>query len=117
MKIKDGVLTSYFDDENHDLTLTTAVVPDGVTKIGIGAFRCIHHLQEIILPNTLVEIASDAFSYCNELTKINIPNGVTHIGSRAFAKCGFTTITLPDSLVSLGDSVFYQSLGRIPRLL
>lgn len=41
------------------------------------------------------------------LTSITIPNSVTSIGSSAFSGCtGLTSITIPDSVTSIGSSAF-----------
>ena len=49
-----------------------------------------------------------AFSGCTGLTSITIPNSVTSIGDFTFLDCtGLTSITIPDSVASIGDSAFY----------
>ncbi len=52
-------------------------------------------------------IADSAFSGCSGLTSITIPDSVTSIGSNAFNGCsGLTSVTIPDSVTSIGDSAF-----------
>ena len=50
---------------------------------------------------------SSAFKECTGLTSITIPNSVTSIGSSAFSGCtGLTSITIPNSVTSIGSSAF-----------
>jgi hypothetical protein len=57
---------------------------------------------------TVTTIGGDAFAFTS-LTSVTIPNSVTSIGSGAFAECtSLTNVSIPDSVTSIGESMFYD---------
>ena len=118
--IKDGVLNRYKGKDAE------VVIPEGVTSIGEGAFRC-HGLTTITIPESLTSIGEEAFRWCNELTSVLIPESVTSIGKYAFSGCekladesGLVIINgilfdsfgekesviIPEGVIAIGNSVF-----------
>ena len=71
------------------------------------------YLEEIVIPKkhnglTVVKIADEGFADCKNLKSITIPDSVTSIGSSAFSGCsGLTSITIPNSVTSIGYRAFY----------
>lgn len=65
-------------------------------------------LDNITLGNNIQVIQEGAFAGCKGLTNINLSNNITSIGDWAFHQCGFSSLQLPDSLVSLGFAVFQE---------
>ena len=66
--------------------------------------RC--NLTSIKLPNSVTYIGR-AFSGCSGLTSVTIGNSVTSIGGYAFYGCsGLTSITIPSSVTSIGSNAF-----------
>ncbi len=95
-----GELQEYEGDEER------VVIPEGVVKIGVWAFRDNQKIRTVLLPASLREIGSDAFCY-SSLEEISIPEGVTLIESGAFQACKkLTTVRLPDSLRAIQPGTF-----------
>jgi hypothetical protein len=91
---------------------TMYTIPEGVTGIGMYAFRGCINLTSITLPDDVTSIGDRAFSECGSLTSITLPNGVTSIGWAMFLDCtNLTFVTLPDGVTSIGDMAFFACLS------
>ena len=62
-------------------------VPEGIKRIGTGAFWANTNIERVVLPQGLDCICGDAFVYCENLKFINIPSTVTEMGDDPFAGC------------------------------
>ncbi len=117
--------------------LTSITIPNSVTSIGYYAFKDTAYYNNesnwdngvLYIGNHLIEakktisgaytvkqgtktIAGAAFGGCTGLTSITIPDSVTSIGVYAFALCtGLTSITIPDSVTSIGEWAFSSCTG------
>ena len=100
----DGVLTISGEGEMKDCyesggapweiyryDITAAVLQDGVTTIGTGAFSYCESLTSVAIPDSVTTIENDAFNDCEALTSVTIPAGVTAIGATAFGFCSSLT--------------------------
>ena len=54
-----------------DTSIEELIVPEGVTRIGEGAFNWNPKLKKIVLPSTLKELGTDCFEGCENLHKIH----------------------------------------------
>lgn len=92
------------------------VIPDGVTEIGMGAYRCFMGLTSVKIPNSVKTIDSYAFEGCGNITSVVIEEGVTSIRNSAFSGCkSLTSIIMPNSIISIYGGAFYgcSSLSSI----
>lgn len=85
-------------------------IPQGIKRIGAGAFSGAVNLKEIVLPDTVEDLEHDAFAACTGLVSVNIPESVKTIGDGAFSWCiNLESITIPDSVTKIGMTAFAGS--------
>ncbi len=118
--------------------LTSVTISNSVTTIGDYAFQYCSILTSVTIPNSVTTIGSGAFEYCNRL-EYNIYDNCGYLGNSkypylvlvqasgnitsceihpktkiildgAFFGCiGLTSVTIPDGVIQIGDSAFYNS--------
>ena len=116
---------------DHCTSLTSVTIPNSVTSIGSSAFYQCSSLASITIPNSVTSIGGSAFHgtqwfddqlegivYAGKIIytykgnmpediSLNIEEGTLGIADFAFSGCtGITSITFPNSLVSIGDYAF-----------
>ena len=85
----------------------TAVVPEGVVRIGRMAFAGDEELESVVLPDSLEGIGPGAFFKCPNLKSVAIPEGVKVISDSAFSNCeALSAVRLPEVLKRIGDGAF-----------
>ena len=77
------------------------------------------YTREVVIPSSIISegqaytvssIGLQAFAFC-KLTSVTIPNSVTSIGVDAFYYCsGLTSVTIPNSVTSIGNYAFYHCI-------
>ena len=122
--------------------LTSVEIHDSVTSIGKSAFARCSGLTSIIIPNSVNSIGKYAFELClgltsvvwnavnysdfdqlpdnpfyeirTQITSFEFGNSIIHIpGSLCFEMTNLTSITLPDSINSIGQRAFHKCSGLI----
>ena len=106
---KDGTtLMKYVYNSNYETEFT---VPDGVTRIGWGAFAYYYsELTSITIPNSVIEIDGYAFDGCIFLNNVFFEedSNLESIGEAAFKYCyGIKNINLPETVRFIGGGAFY----------
>ena len=89
--------------------LSSVVIPEGVTIIGVCAFIGCKNLRHVELSEGLRTIDAYAFSGCTALESIIIPQSVRIIAHGAFKGCtGLTHVVVPGSLSIVGEGAFEE---------
>ncbi len=121
------------DAFREDKGLTEIVLPEGLTRIGVGAFYA-SGLEKINIPKSLKEVGALAFDYtplirdeqyweddvfyfgCNALKVRGYRNSYTIRPGTAYLNCAFpdsiTSVTLPEGLLRIG----YGAMDHAPGL-
>ena len=80
-----------------------------ITAIPDDALSGKTQLQELTLPTSLQSIGKNAFRNCPYLTgELEIPSTVTSIGESAFVGTYYTSVSLPNTLKTIGNEAFYN---------
>ena len=87
--------------------LANCAIPSSVISLGDHAFYKCKSLTSMEIPQGIKTVSYYLFGNCTSLTSVKIPDSVTKIDNYAFFACGFTSIEIPESVVSLG----FQSLS------
>ena len=91
-------------------TIKKAVIEEGVTYIGKGAFFNCALLEEVEIPCGVEEIGYEAFLSCRSIENLVIPDGVTELGEMTFSDCyNLKNITIPESVTQIGEYLFENS--------
>ncbi|MBQ2736217.1 MAG: leucine-rich repeat domain-containing protein [Clostridia bacterium] len=88
-------------------SLSTVVMPDSVTKLGIGVFYNSDSLTAVPIGNNVSIIGAGAFEDCDGFTEFTVHDNVTYIGKRAFGSCnGLKTLIIGSGVIHIKESVF-----------
>jgi len=88
-------------------SLTSILIPNGVSCINEDAFESCTNLQTIVIPDSVQSIGVRAFYGCSSIASISIPDGISSINAETFSGCtSLTTVTLPDGISSIDDKAF-----------
>ena len=98
-------------EDNMDLKKVTMLeIPDGVRRIGEGAFGGCKSLERVTMSEwaRVKIIGPGAFYGCTNLTRVEIPEDVTEIDNCAFQGCtSLTCVEIPEDVTRIGESAFF----------
>lgn len=104
--VKNGELIKYLGADS------VVQVPDGITRIGTGAFWNNFAVTKIILPQSVTCICGDAFVYCENLKEVSIPESVCEMGDDPFAGCLYISIENHSPHFILENGVLFDSTKK-----
>ena len=89
--------------------LATISLPSSVKSIGAYAFQKCSAIKTISIPAAVTSIGNYAFSTAG-LTSLTFTTGskLTTIGDYAFQSCKMTSISIPNTVTTLGQRAFYS---------
>jgi hypothetical protein len=107
----DAVIITGYTGTASRVVIPAEIEGIPVRTIGKSAFRGNKNITEVLIPDMVTTIedggnGNGAFSDCTGLVKVTLPRGLTKIGDFAFARCKFTTISIPDSVTTIGEGAF-----------
>jgi len=92
--------------------LYEAKLPETLTIIENGAFKECTSMEMLSFPSGLIKIGENAFENCNSLVYLEIPGNVKNIPSYVFSYCdNLEKAVFKEGVVSIGASIFYSSLS------
>jgi len=93
-------------DSDTAPTITSVVIGDGITSIGVSAFQKMTSLKSVSLPDGLKKIGVTAFNCCYYLSEINLPSSLETIEDYAFYATTLSDIDLPENLKTIKPRAF-----------
>ena len=63
----------------YEIKNGVCIIPEGTTKIEMGAFKNCKELRELKIPRSVTRIEQDALLGCENLEKITLPNTVKEL--------------------------------------
>lgn len=116
-----GCYCAFFEGMNKEL-----ILPEGLEYIGRSAFYGCESIYFLSIPGTVKNISPYAFYGCTNIGAnlgeteddpgtpgyITLGEGIESISDKAFYGCiNIASLTIPDSITSLGNRVFYKCSG------
>lgn len=91
----------------YDSDIESFNIPQGIERIGMGAFGECGKLSKVTIPEGVTHILQEAFVECHNLKNINFPSSIEYLKEGAFAETGLKHVVLPDH-VHLSRYVFEE---------
>lgn len=86
-------------------------LPESLKYIGLRSFARLLKITDLNLPSGLLTLGDSAFASCSYLKTVNLGDcsALKSIGDAVFTNAAISEITIPESVVSVGELVFNQN--------
>lgn len=108
-----GAMYDYANNEEREwdsykADITSVVINDGITYVGLRAFSDFTSLNDVVWPENIKTVERSVFYNCSSLTDLSfLPSDITKIGQTAFYGCsGLTTYDMNWFVTDLGAGAF-----------
>lgn len=98
--------TSLWDKAGVADGITRIIVDDGITKIGKNFFRCLPNVTSVLIGQTVSEIGMRAFAGCSKISGITLPLALTELAAGTFSDTGIKALLVPVSVVRICVNAF-----------
>lgn len=85
-----------------------AIITEGISVIGNGAFADCERLHQVVLPISIKEIGDQAFENCKSLKLLSLPMLLEKLGASSLKGTGIKSIEFPKSLYWMGEMVLAE---------
>ena len=98
--------TSIWDKAGVADGITRIIVDDGITKIGKNFFRCLSNVTSVLIGQTVSDIGMRAFAGCSKISGITLPLALTELAAGTFSDTGIKALIVPVSVVRICVNAF-----------
>ena len=111
--VSNGSDVSFIPSRARKITKLT--LPSTLRYIGKNSFKQLTLIKEISLGGSLEFIKEGAFAACSSLEKVNLDEctNLALIGDQAFSQAKISEITIPESVLEMGELVFNQNRANL----
>lgn len=111
--VSNGSDVSFIPSRARKITKLT--LPASLRYIGKNSFKQLTLIKEISLGGSLEFIKEGAFAVCSSLEKVNLDEctNLALIGDQAFSQAKISEITIPESVLDMGELVFNQNRANL----
>lgn len=111
--VSNGSDVSFIPSSARKITKLT--LPSTLRYIGKNSFKQLTLIKEISLGGSLEFIKEGAFAVCSSLEKVNLDEctNLALIGDQAFSQAKISEITIPESVLEMGELVFNQNRANL----